>query len=110
MTKEEWCNWWKIPESERDEAWERKRKLDNKVSGHSALVVGDIEPFISSLDGSLISGRSSLREHNARNNVVCAVEVQGLPPRLAYEQLKPTEKERQEVKRTLWHAMNSNRR
>lgn len=31
---------------------------------------GDIEPFISHVDGSLIDDRGKLRRHNQRNNVV----------------------------------------
>lgn len=29
----------------------------------------DIEPFKSPVDGSIVSGRAALREHNRRNNV-----------------------------------------
>ena len=41
---------------------------------HRALpaVLGDIEPFVSHVDGSVIRSRKDLREHNARNNVVTA--------------------------------------
>ncbi len=34
----------------------------------------DIEPFKSPVDGSVIIGRKSLREHNARNNVTNAAD------------------------------------
>ena len=33
---------------------------------------GDIEPFVSHVDGSVIRSRKELREHNARNGVVTA--------------------------------------
>jgi hypothetical protein len=36
----------------------------------SASVHGDIESFVSPVDGSVISDRKQLREHNKRNNVV----------------------------------------
>ena len=35
---------------------------------------GDITPFVSPVDGSIISDRKKLREHNKRNNVVNAAE------------------------------------
>lgn len=41
-------------------------------NGTSAAVHGDIEPFISPVDGSLISDRKQLRDHNKRNNVTHA--------------------------------------
>ena len=40
--------------------------------GHA--VHGDIEAFVSPVDGSVISDRKGLREHNKRNNVVNAAE------------------------------------
>jgi hypothetical protein len=42
--------------------------------GGSAAVHGDIQPFVSPVDGSVISDRKQLREHNARNNVVNSAE------------------------------------
>ncbi len=38
-------------------------------------VQGDIDPFVSHVDGSVIASRRDLREHNARNNVVEGGEV-----------------------------------
>ena len=35
-------------------------------------IAGDIEPFVSHVDGSVIRSRKDLREHNARNGVVTA--------------------------------------
>ena len=35
---------------------------------------GDIQPFVSIVDGTVISDRKQLREHNKRNNVVNASE------------------------------------
>lgn len=31
--------------------------------------MGDLEPFVSPIDGSVITGRAALREHNKRHNV-----------------------------------------
>ena len=38
----------------------------------------DIEPFVSPVDGTHISSRSRLREHNERNNVVNFHEFDGV--------------------------------
>ena len=39
---------------------------------HGTLIVPDLEPFKSPVDGSTITGRASLRAHNKRNNVTFA--------------------------------------
>lgn len=33
------------------------------------MIQGDIEPFVSIIDGSVVSTRSELRDHNKRHNV-----------------------------------------
>lgn len=43
-------------------------------SSGGASIHGDITPFVSPVDGSVISDRKQLREHNKRNNVVNASE------------------------------------
>lgn len=37
----------------------------------------DIEPFKSPVDGTIVTGRRSLREHNLRNNVTNAADFKG---------------------------------
>lgn len=39
-----------------------------------AAIHGDIEPFVSPVDGTVISDRKQLREHNKRNDVVNSQE------------------------------------
>lgn len=41
----------------------------DEQSPRAHQVIKDIEPFKSPVDGSIIVGRRSLREHNKRNNV-----------------------------------------
>jgi hypothetical protein len=41
---------------------------------HGVAIHGDIQPFRSPVDGSIISDRKQLEEHNKRNNVVSANE------------------------------------
>jgi hypothetical protein len=43
----------------------------------AASVSGDIEPFRSTVDGTIIGSRRDLREHNARHGVVTAAEYGG---------------------------------
>lgn len=48
-----------------------------RPSSRSAAVSDDIEAFVSTVDGTVISSRSGLREHNKRHNVVTAAEYGG---------------------------------
>ena len=41
------------------------------------LMVGDMQPFISPIDGSIISGRASRREHMLKHGVVPTDEIMG---------------------------------
>ena len=49
-------------------------EIVSQSSGSSAAVHGDIDAFVSPIDGSIISDRKGLREHNKRNGVVAASE------------------------------------
>jgi hypothetical protein len=42
--------------------------------GGGTAIHGDIVPFVSPVDGTVISDRNQLREHNKRNNVVSSSE------------------------------------
>ena len=46
----------------------------------SAAIHGDIDPFVSVVDGSVISDRRQLREHNKRNRVVQTEDLRGTKP------------------------------
>lgn len=39
------------------------------INSRGVLICPDIEPFKSSVDGTVITGRCALREHNKRNDV-----------------------------------------
>lgn len=51
----------------------------------SAVVHGDISPFVSPVDGTVVADRKQLREHNLRNNVVNANEF---PPEFYAQKAK----------------------
>jgi hypothetical protein len=47
--------------------------VDDAARRHGSVgasIHGDISPFVSPVDGSVVSDRAQLREHNKRNNVV----------------------------------------
>lgn len=48
-----------------------------RPEGFGVLVSGDISPFKSSVDGSVITGRRGLREHNKRNQVTFTEDFRG---------------------------------
>lgn len=41
----------------------------DSLHGVGSMVLPDIQPFVSTVDGSVVLGRASLREHNRRHNV-----------------------------------------
>lgn len=70
-------------------------------------VIGDIEPFVSVVDGSVISSRRDLRNHNARNNVVNTADLAGLPVKTLAQQSAPDQAYREATKRTIAEIINS---
>jgi hypothetical protein len=50
---------------------------DNTPRKRGILICPDITPFKSIVDGSTISGRAALREHNKRNDVTFAEAFRG---------------------------------
>ena len=48
--------------------------IDAAAQRRDIAIHGDIEPFVSPIDGSVISDRKQLREHNRKHNVVNANE------------------------------------
>lgn len=49
-------------------------ELQARRLGDAPVVVDDIKPFVSPIDGSVIGSNRDLRNHNARHNVVQALE------------------------------------
>jgi hypothetical protein len=50
------------------------------IAQSGAYIQGDVQSFISPVDGSIITDRKQLREHNKRNNVVNFAETEGVKP------------------------------
>lgn len=55
------------------------------IYGTAGMVLGDIEPFISTVDGSTILGRAALREHNRKHGVTSVEDFKGQWARQAQE-------------------------
>jgi hypothetical protein len=74
--------------------------VDDAARRHSggSAIHGDIQSFVSPVDGSVISDRKQLREHNKRNNVVNLAETEGVKP-------PQTKDDSFEKKRVLYEAI-----
>ena len=70
-----------------------------KSSGHA--IHGDIDAFTSIVDGTVISDRRQLREHNLRNNVVNTDELRG-----EGRNSSSSPRWSQEVKREIYERIN----
>ena len=55
----------------------------------SASVMGDLESFVSPIDGSVVSGRAGLREHCRKHSVVPTADLKGLPFKQANQPYQP---------------------
>jgi hypothetical protein len=71
---------------------------EEQEKGGFPTIVGDIEPFVSVVDGSVISSRRALREHNARNDVVLTADLKGLPVKKAVEEYKVSKEDRERTR------------
>ena len=63
---------------------------------YAPTFIPDIQPFRSPVDGTMITSRSSLRNHNKRNGVIQTEELKGLPTRMANPEYQLSKKEVQE--------------
>ena len=78
----------------------------NDNQSNTAVIRGDITPFKSMVDGTVINSRKDLREHNLRNNVVNTADLTGLPPKKSYEQHTHSESDRREIRERIAHQLD----
>lgn len=52
----------------------RQELISLEIPTDGVMVMPDIEPFVSPVDGTVITGRKALREHNKRHNVTNAAD------------------------------------
>jgi len=76
-------------------------RAPDEPAGRSAAVFGDRADFVSTIDGTVVSGRSGLREHCLKHNVVPMEELKGLPPKTTVTPYQLSQKEREATKRTM---------
>lgn len=73
----------------------------------SAAVMGDLESFVSPIDGTVVSGRAGLREHCRKHHVVPTAELAGLPFKQANHVAPPSEAYREQTRQTIADVINS---
>ena len=100
--------------------WDKEGKLvtldewyalyGNDNSSSTPAILGDITPFKSSVDGTVIGSRKDLREHNTRNGVVNTDDLSGLPPKKTASEFKHSESDRREMRERLSYQLDQQRR
>ena len=76
-------------------------------SSCAPAVRGDTPDIVSSIDGSIISGRRAMREHCLKHNVLPIEETKGLPPLTMNREYQLSKQEREATKRTMADIINS---
>jgi len=87
--------------------WAREDVELGQKEQHLVNVRGDIPDIVSSIDGTVISGRKAKREHCLKHNVVPFEEVKGLPPRTMNQEYKLSPQEREATRRTIAAIIDS---
>lgn len=83
-------------------------RISDIATNSVPAVQGDLPDFVSPIDGSVVRGRSGLRDHCARHNVVPVADLQGLPPKPMNGNYSITQAERQEIKQMIAQIIDSN--
>lgn len=72
-------------------------------------ILPDIQPFVSPIDGSVITGRASLRAHCKAHDVVPTADLAGLPPRTMNTEYKISKQERQATREFIAYQLGMRR-
>ena len=87
-----------------------EKHLATPLASNSApAVLGDIEPFVSPIDGSVITGRASLRAHCKHHGVVPTADLAGLPPKPMNQEYKIPEEQRRATREYIAYQLNTRR-
>lgn len=87
--------------------WARDDLANASPGQNGPSIVKDIEPFVSPIDGTVISGRAALREHCLKHNVVPTADLKGLPVKTFNQEHKSSPEYRDEMKRTIAEVIRS---
>lgn len=79
------------------------------ASNGTPAILGDIEPFVSPIDGSVITGRAALRAHCQQHGVVPTAELKGLPPKLMNQEYKIPEEQRRATREYIAYQLSTRR-
>lgn len=75
---------------------------DDPFGGH--YVRGDLQPFVSPIDGTLVEGRKQYEAHCRAHNVVPTEDLKGNAPQQASRH--EVERERRELRSQLWERVD----
>lgn len=76
-------------------------------TGGSVRIMPDLPDFVSPIDGKRYSGRTGLREHCAKHNVVPTADLAGLPPKPSYHVPERSKREIAASKEQIARIINS---
>lgn len=85
--KIKYLKFWKLTPGtqEAEDAWKAKCEMDERIGNRSEvapMVIGDIAPYRSMVDGKMIEGRAQHKQHLARHNLIeIGNETQHLKPK-----------------------------
>ena len=87
--------------------WVREGLLEgSQAHARHPAILPDLAPFVSPIDGSVVSGRAALRDHCRRHDVVPTSELAGLPPKpMVRHDYSP--EYREATRRTIAEIINS---
>jgi hypothetical protein len=95
-----------IAEYRNDElVWAKDMSTQTKES--APYITPDLPDKVSTIDGTLISGRAGLREHCKRYDVVPTEDLKGLPPKTMFRPVEHSKREREEIKQFMSHIYDS---
>lgn len=70
-------------------------------------ILPDIQPFVSAIDGSVITGRAALRAHCKQHDVVLTADLAGLPPKPAVAEYRPSKQEREATREFIAYQLKN---
>jgi hypothetical protein len=75
-------------------------------AGLGYVILPDLPDFVSPIDGKRYSGRTGMREHNKRHDVVPVEDLKGLPPRLTNSDIRSPQEKRADAENRKQHIIN----
>jgi hypothetical protein len=106
MTRKRWIQiGLELIDAEDCEALAKARGAQEGTRAHFT-VMSDLPDFVSPIDGRVYHGRTGMRDHNARHDVVPTADLKGLPTKIPVDQQSKDYK--QARKERIIHEVNRN--